>query len=82
MAFDGSTLCGQALRIRRPKDYCNAPGHIPKVWNVHGVIGTQVEDGPYKIFMGGNLILALLSALKLMYQAFLLKFPKRNSKQL
>jgi hypothetical protein len=59
LAFDGFALGGQSLRIRRPRDYCCPPGHVPRTWNVNGVVGTQVEDGPYKIFMGGSLFFVL-----------------------
>lgn len=54
MAFDGIMLQGQALKIRRPKDYTPIPGvsdssaaHIP------GVVSTVVPDTINKIFVGG-----------------------------
>lgn len=53
MSLDGVTLRGQALKIRRPKDYQppptqpGAPTHIP------GIISTNVPDSPNKIFVGG-----------------------------
>jgi len=54
MAFDGIMLQGQALKIRRPKDYQPIPGvgeghatHIP------GVVSTVVADTMNKIFVGG-----------------------------
>lgn len=54
MAFDGIMLQGQALKIRRPKDYQPIPGitesqatHIP------GVVSTVVPDTINKIFVGG-----------------------------
>ncbi|EDO48329.1 predicted protein [Nematostella vectensis] len=54
MAFDGIILQGQALKIRRPKDYQPIPGmsenasvHVP------GVVSTVVPDSPHKIFIGG-----------------------------
>lgn len=53
MAFDGTVIKQQPLRCRRPKDYAPVPGHSVKSWSVGGVISTQVEDGPYKIFIGG-----------------------------
>lgn len=54
MAFDGIILQGQALKIRRPKDYQPIPGitetqatHIP------GVVSTVVPDTENKVFIGG-----------------------------
>ena len=51
MSFDGIVFQGQALKIRRPKDYIGpdtAPGvHVP------GVVSTNVPDSPNKIFVGG-----------------------------
>ncbi|XP_047143470.1 splicing factor U2AF 65 kDa subunit isoform X4 [Hydra vulgaris] len=63
MAFDGIILQGQALKIRRPKDYQPIPGingmayptlfaesqatHIP------GVVSTVVSDTINKVFVGG-----------------------------
>jgi len=54
MAFDGIMLQGQALKIRRPKDYQPIPGisetqatHIP------GVVSTVVPDTINKVFVGG-----------------------------
>lgn len=54
MAFDGIILQGQALKIRRPKDYQPIPGltemqatHIP------GVVSTVVPDTINKVFIGG-----------------------------
>lgn len=54
MAFDGIMLQGQALKIRRPKDYQPIPGisetqatHIP------GVVSTVVPDTINKVFIGG-----------------------------
>ncbi|XP_065659280.1 splicing factor U2AF 65 kDa subunit isoform X4 [Hydra vulgaris] len=54
MAFDGIMLQGQALKIRRPKDYQPIPGisemqatHIP------GVVSTVVSDTINKVFVGG-----------------------------
>jgi len=54
MAFDGIMLQGQALKIRRPKDYQPIPGitetqatHIP------GVVSTVVPDTVNKVFIGG-----------------------------
>ncbi|KAK3710658.1 hypothetical protein QZH41_011015 [Actinostola sp. cb2023] len=46
MAFDGIILQGQALKIRRPKDYQPIPG-------MSGVVSTVVPDSPHKIFIGG-----------------------------
>jgi len=54
MAFDGIVLQGQALKIRRPRDYQPIPGiqeqqasHIP------GVVSTVVADTVNKVFIGG-----------------------------
>eukprot|EP00731_Ephydatia_muelleri_P029353 Em0020g997a len=54
MALDGINLQGQALKIRRPKDYTPIPGvsdNLPK--HIPGVVSTVVPDGPWKIFCGG-----------------------------
>lgn len=54
MAFDGVMFQGQALKIRRPKDYQPVPGmsETPTV-HVPGVVSTVVQDSPHKIFIGG-----------------------------
>lgn len=54
MAFDGIIFQGQALKIRRPKDYQPVPGmaETPSV-HVPGVVSTVVQDSPHKIFIGG-----------------------------
>ncbi|CAI8007232.1 Splicing factor U2AF 50 kDa subunit [Geodia barretti] len=61
MAFDGIMLQGQALKIRRPKDYAPIPGLTGKflayfysgVKHIPGVVSTVVPDGPHKVFCGG-----------------------------
>eukprot|EP00731_Ephydatia_muelleri_P038310 Em0714g5a len=49
------SICqGQALKIRRPKDYTPIPGvsdNLPK--HIPGVVSTVVPDGPWKLFCGG-----------------------------
>jgi splicing factor U2AF subunit len=54
MAFDGIMLQGQALKIRRPKDYAPIPGLTDSgVKHIPGVVSTVVPDGPNKVFCGG-----------------------------
>lgn len=56
MKFDGVDFRGQALRVRRPKDYIHMPEEenefsvAPKDLNI---VSTNVEDTPDKIFIGG-----------------------------
>lgn len=52
MAFDGVNFQGQALKIRRPRDYQPLPGlnETPSV-AVTGVVSTLVGDTPNKIFI-------------------------------
>lgn len=58
MAFDGITLQGHALKVRRPKDYkampdepvVSAPASSSALPNV---VSTNVQEGPNKIFIGG-----------------------------
>jgi splicing factor U2AF 65 kDa subunit len=56
MAFDGLVFQGQALRVRRPKDYVPMPEDslVPNV-QVDGldIVSTNVEDSPDKVFIGG-----------------------------
>lgn len=56
MAFDGLVFQGQALRVRRPKDYVAMPEDslVPAV-QVEGldIVSTNVEDSPDKVFIGG-----------------------------
>ena len=53
MAFDGLLFNGQSLKIRRPRDYQPLPGTLenPSV-TVLGVISTQVNDSPDKLYVG------------------------------
>ncbi|KAI9016309.1 hypothetical protein CLU79DRAFT_764373 [Phycomyces nitens] len=50
MAFDGIVFQGQALRVRRPKDY--QPAGEPSDM-MHMPVSTVVPDTPNKIFIGG-----------------------------
>jgi splicing factor U2AF subunit len=59
MSFDGLVLQGQALRVRRPKDYVPMPDDDPNA-AIGGmplanldIVSTNVEDTPNKIFIGG-----------------------------
>lgn len=52
MSFDGVIFHGQALKIRRPKDYVGTDV-TPRPLHVPGVISTNVPDGPNKIYVGG-----------------------------
>jgi len=55
MAFDGVAMKGYSLKIRRPKDY--KPEYeingIGQRLLMGGIISTNVEEGPNKIFIGG-----------------------------
>jgi splicing factor U2AF subunit len=63
MKFDGITLQGHALKVRRPKDYQPTAGEhhvvdhsipddaIPAP-QMH-IVSTNVEDTPHKVFIGG-----------------------------
>jgi len=54
MAFDGIMLQGQALKIRRPKDYQPIPGMSPmEAAHIPGVVSTVVPDTINKVFIGG-----------------------------
>jgi len=61
MAFDGIACQGETLKIRRPHDYnpqaaqSLGPMLPSPTMNLAAlrVVGTQVEDGPNKIFIGG-----------------------------
>lgn len=54
MAFDGIMLQGQALKIRRPKDYQPIPGMcVTEATHIPGVVSTVVPDTINKVFIGG-----------------------------
>src|SRR5262245_59198175 len=60
MAFDGITLKGYALKVRRPRDYGGNPGLLGLAPeedfpdpNVPRFVGTNVPDSEHKIFCGG-----------------------------
>ncbi|GFH19088.1 uncharacterized protein HaLaN_15982, partial [Haematococcus lacustris] len=61
MALDGIMCQGEVLKVRRPHDYNYAVartlGPTEPNPNINiaalGVVSTQVEDGPNKIFVGG-----------------------------
>lgn len=58
MSFDGIEFRGQQLKVRRPSDYSasNFPpqGAIPILdLSALGIVSTQVDDGPNKVFCGG-----------------------------
>jgi splicing factor U2AF subunit len=55
MAFDGINFQGQALKIRRPKEYqapSSNPDDSPGVTYIGGV-SSNVQDTPNKLFIGG-----------------------------
>jgi len=57
MSFDGITLHGKSLRVRRPTDY-QPPSNImdmnfTSVPNNVNIVSTNVADSPHKIFIGG-----------------------------
>ena len=51
MCMDGCKILGCQIGIRRPTNYVAPPGP-QKTWRVSGVLSTNVEDGPNKIFLG------------------------------
>merc|ERR1711973_551395 len=54
MAFDGIVLQGQALKIRRPRDYQPIPGIVEQeASHIPGVVSTVVADTVNKVFIGG-----------------------------
>ena len=57
MNLDGITLDGQALKIRRPKDYVpppssRGPENKESVY-IPGIVSTNVPDTEHKVFVGG-----------------------------
>jgi len=55
ICMDGCAHSGHVLRIRRPKTYAPPPGYDESnktKYRIPGLIGTHVEDGPNKIFLG------------------------------
>jgi splicing factor U2AF subunit len=55
MSFDGITLRGIALRVRRPKDFIPDDGSAnPTALAANlNIVSTNVADTPYKVFIGG-----------------------------
>ncbi|MCD7468207.1 hypothetical protein HAX54_006191 [Datura stramonium] len=54
LSFDGRSLSGSILKIRRPKDFVEvATGVLQKSVAAADRIEGTVEDSPYKIFVGG-----------------------------
>lgn len=51
MCMDGCKVLGCQIGIRRPTNYVAPPGGT-KNWSISGVLSTNVEDGPSKIFLG------------------------------
>jgi len=53
MGFDGITLQGHALKVRRPKDYKAVAEDNTSPANIPNIVSTNVQEGPNKIFIGG-----------------------------
>ncbi|KAI5063011.1 hypothetical protein GOP47_0021558 [Adiantum capillus-veneris] len=53
LAFDGITLHGTTLKIRRPRDYVPPPNGGVGIGSVVGMVSSVVPDSPQKIFVGG-----------------------------
>lgn len=56
MAFDGINFQGQALKIRRPRDYQPMPGQSQTLETMGmnaGMVSSVVQDSQYKLFVGG-----------------------------
>ncbi|CAN6374053.1 unnamed protein product [Urochloa humidicola] len=65
LSFDGRSLNGSALRIRRPKEYAEMVNVAPKKPAEEiGLISDVVADSPHKIFIAG--IAAVISSEMLM----------------
>ncbi|XP_055330845.1 splicing factor U2AF 50 kDa subunit-like [Paramacrobiotus metropolitanus] len=71
MAFDGINFQGQALKVRRPRDYQAMPGTADyPAHNLLGVVSSVVSDSPHKIFIGGLPSYLNDSQVKELLQAF------------
>ncbi|KAL2635598.1 hypothetical protein R1flu_007077 [Riccia fluitans] len=65
LAFDGVTLHGTTLKIRRPKDFVPpANGEVQSASPILDMVSNTVPDSPRKVFVGG--ISSTLSAEKYM----------------
>lgn len=53
ISFDGRSLNGSVLRIRRPKEYVETVNVTPKKAEETALISDVVADSPYKIFISG-----------------------------
>lgn len=54
LAFDGVTLHGTTLKIRRPKDYIAPPNGVADIASaVVDMVSSVVVDSPRKVFVGG-----------------------------
>jgi len=54
MGFDGITLKGHSLKVRRPKDYKPVAEEKPTTSvGLPHIVSTNVQEGPNKIFIGG-----------------------------
>jgi len=53
MGFEGVIMNGQALKIRRPKDFKAEVDNSGAIVPYSNVVSTNVEEGPNKIFIGG-----------------------------
>ncbi|KAG0493772.1 hypothetical protein HPP92_004766 [Vanilla planifolia] len=54
LSFDGKTLSGSVLKMRRPKDFVEAASVVTeKSGNLFKTMSDAVMDSPHKIFVGG-----------------------------
>lgn len=54
LSFDGCSLSGSIIKVRRPKDFIEvATGELEKSAAAIDAIGDIVKDSPHKIFIGG-----------------------------
>lgn len=54
LSFDGSSISGSVLKIRRPKDFVEvATGDLEKSMDSVDMVSDIVKDSPNKIFIGG-----------------------------
>lgn len=69
MCMDGCKVMGNQIGIRRPTNYVPPQGP-QKQWKVKGVLSTNVEDGPGKIFLGNLPLTMTENEVQMLAEAF------------
>jgi len=69
MCMDGCKIMGNQIGIRRPTNYVPPQGP-QKQWKVKGVLSTNVEDGPGKIFLGNLPLTMTENEVQMLAEAF------------